>query len=100
MVEKAFMSCERHQKKSKKTRVARQPQPLPQDLATLDLGVGSSSPTLGVEFTFKKKRLRGSLGGSAVWRPPSEKPASPSACVSASLSPCVSHEQINEIFKI
>ena len=30
---------------------------------------------------------------------PHREPASPSACVSASLSVCVSHEQINRIFK-
>ena len=56
----------------------------------------------------------GSLGGAAVWRLPLAQgvileardriprrapcmgPASPSACVSASLSLCVSHEKINK----
>ena len=62
------------------------------------------------DLAIKKKKIRGSLGGSAVWRlplaqgailesrdqvphrAPGMEPASPSACVSASLSLCVSRD--------
>ena len=75
---------------------------------TVNLGF---HPTLYFNNWFqilKKKKIEGSLGGTAVWhlslaqgviletrdqipgRAPCMEPASPSACVSASL--CVSHE--------